>query len=112
VLEEGHYSAALCHLSNISYLTGAEKGNAQLADAMASDLVTKEAYWRTLDHLKANEVDLDATKPIVGPMLNVDAKTEMVTHADAVVADAANRCPIRKRTGRAPFVIPDLQKTA
>ena len=112
VLEEGHYSAALCHLSNISYLTGAEKGNAQLADAMASDLVTKEAYWRTLDHLKANEVDLDTTKPIVGPVLNVDAKTEMVTHADSVVAAAANNCPIRKRTGRAPFVIPDLQKTA
>ena len=65
ILEEGHYSTSLCHLANISYLAGAEKANAQLADAVASDLTTKDAYWRMLDHLKSNEVDLDATKPIV-----------------------------------------------
>jgi predicted dehydrogenase len=110
VLEEGHYSTALCHLSNISYLAGAEKSNAQLVDAVASDLATKEAYWRTLDHLKANEVDLDATKPVLGPLLQVDAKREMLTHADQVVADAANNCPIRKRTGRAPFTIPVMDE--
>jgi predicted dehydrogenase len=110
VVEDGHYSIALCHLANLSYLAGAEKANAQLADAVASNLVTKEAYWRTLDHLKANEVDLDVTKPIVGPLLQVDAKTEMVTHADQVIADAANNSPIRKRVGRAPFTVPDLQK--
>jgi len=109
ILEEGHYSTSLCHLANISYLAGQEKANAQLADAVASDLVTKEAYWRTLDHLKANEVNLDETKPVVGPLLKIDAKREMLTHADSVVADAANNCAIRKRTGRAPFVIPDLQ---
>jgi hypothetical protein len=112
LLEEGHYSIALCHLANISYLTGAEKANAQLADAVASNMATKEAYWRTLDHLKANEVDLDVTKPIVGPLLHVDAKREMIVHADQVIADAANNSPIRKRTGRAPFVIPDMQAGA
>jgi predicted dehydrogenase len=112
ILEEGHYSTSLCHLANISYLTGAEKSNAQLADAVASNLAAKEAYWRTLDHLKANEVDLDVTKPIVGPVLQVEAKTEMLTHADQVIADAANNCPIRKRTGRAPFVVPDMQHGA
>ncbi len=109
ILEEGHYSTSLCHLSNISYLTGAEKANAQLADAVASNLAAKEAYWRTLDHLKANEVNLDETKPIVGPLLQIDAKRELLVHADQVVADAANNCPIRKRTGRAPFVVPDIQ---
>jgi hypothetical protein len=71
--------------------------------------VTKEAYWRTLDHLKANEVDLDQTKPTIGPLLNVDAKREMLVHSDKVIADAANSCPIRKRTGRAPFTIPEIK---
>jgi len=112
ILEEGHYSTCLCHLANISYLTGAEKSNAQLADAVASNLVTKEAYWRTLDHLKANEVNLDETKPIVGPLLQVDRKHEMLMHSDKVVADAANSCPIRKRTGRAPFTIPVINDSA
>ncbi len=112
ILEEGHYSTSLCHLSNISYLTGAEKTNAQLAEAVAANLATREAYWRTLDHLKANEVNLDETKPIVGPLLHIDPKREMLTHADAVVADAANACPIRKRTGRAPFIVPEIQSSA
>jgi predicted dehydrogenase len=110
ILEEGHYSTSLCHLSNISYLSGAEKANAVLADAVASDMTTREVYWRTLDHLKANEVNLEETKPILGPLLHIDRKTETVTHADKVVADAANACPIRKRTGRAPFTIPDVWK--
>ena len=108
-LEEGHYSTSLCHLANISYLTGTEKANAQLADAVASNLTAREAYWRTLDHLKQNEVDLEATKPILGAMLGVDGKTEMLTHADKVVADAANNSPIRKREGRAPFKVPVMQ---
>lgn len=112
ILEEGHLSTSLGHLANISYLAGAEKANAQLAEAVASNLATREAYWRTLDHLKANEVNLDETKPIVGPLLHVDAKHEMVSHPDQVVTDAANNCPIRKRTGRAPFVVPDMQAGA
>ena len=108
ILEEGHFSTSLCHLSNISVLAGAEKANAQLADAVASDFATKDAYWRMLDHLKANEVDLDATKPIVGPMLTIDAKTETVSHRDQVIADAANNCRIRKRTGRGEFTIAQI----
>ena len=108
ILEEGHYSTSLCHLANISYLAGAEKANAQLADAVGSDLAAKDAYWRALDHLKANEVNLDETKPIVGPVLTVDGKTETVSHADKVIADAANNCPIRKRTGRKGFEVPQL----
>jgi predicted dehydrogenase len=112
ILEEGHYSTALCHLANISYLTGAEKANAQLAEAVAGNLVTKEAYWRTLDHLKANEVNLDETKPIVGPLLKVDAKRELLVHSDKVIEKAANECRIRKRAGRAPFTIPVINDVA
>ena len=112
LLVEGHYSTSLCHLANISYLAGAEKANVQLADAVASDLATKDAYWRMLDHLKANEVDLEATKPIVGPMLKVDAKTEMLSHADQIVTDAANNSLIRKREGRGDFKIPVMQTGA
>ena len=108
LIEEGHLSTAMCHLANISFLAGAEKANAQLADAVASDLTTKDAYWRMLDHLKSNEVDLDATKPIVGPLLKVDGKTETLSHSDQVITEAANNSPIRKRTGRKGFEIPQI----
>lgn len=108
LIEEGHYSTSLCHLANLSYLAGAEKANAQLADAVASDFATKDAYWRMLDHLKSNEVDLDVSKPIVGPLLKIDGKTETVSHADKVVADAANNHALRKRTGRKGFEIPQV----
>jgi predicted dehydrogenase len=112
LLEEGHYSTSLCHLANLSYLAGAEKSNAQLSEAVAADLAAREAYHRTLEHLKANEVDLEATKPIVGPLLQVDAKTETVVSKNKAIADAANNHPIRKRTGRAPFTIPVIQSGA
>ena len=110
ILEEGHYSTALCHLANISYLVGAEKANAQLADAVGSNLATKDAYWRMVDHLKGNDVDLDASKPTVGPLLKVDGKREMLVHAEQVVTDAANNSPIRKRVGRGEFTIPEISK--
>jgi predicted dehydrogenase len=110
LLEEGHYSTSLCHLANLSFLVGAEKSNAQVADAVASNLAAKDAYWRMVDHLKLNEVDLETTKPVLGPLLRVDGKTETLVHADKVVADAANNHALRKRTGRAPFVVPEIAK--
>jgi hypothetical protein len=62
--------------------------------------------------LKANEVDLEATKPVVGPLLQIDAKREMLVSRDKVIADAANNHPLRKRAGRAPFAIPVMQSGA
>ncbi|MEO6244311.1 MAG: Gfo/Idh/MocA family oxidoreductase [Opitutaceae bacterium] len=112
LIEEGHYSTSLCHLANLSYLTGVEKSNSQLAEAVASDLAAKEAYGRTLDHLKANEVDLEATKPIVGALLQVDPKHELVIAREKIVTDAANNHPLRKREGRAPFKVPVMQTGA
>ncbi len=109
LIEEGHYSSSLCHLANLSYLAGTEKSNAQLSEAVASDLAAKDAYNRTLEHLKANEVDLEATKPVVGPLLQVDAKREMLISKDQVVADTANNHPLRKREGREGFKVPNMQ---
>ena len=82
---ECHYSSALCHLANVSYLVGAEKSNAQLVDAVKSDVNTKDSFARMLDHLKANEVNVETTKTTVGPLLKIDAKTEMFTGSDAKI---------------------------
>jgi len=109
-ISDAHYSTALCHLGNISYLTGKEKANAAVAEAIQASEPTKEAFGRVLDHLKANNVDVDSTKTFLGPLLTVDAATETFTGEEKVIVAAANSCPIRKRVGRAPFVVPDFQK--
>ena len=109
---ECHYSSALCHLANVSYLVGAEKSNAQLADAIKSDVNTKDSFARMLDHLKANEVNVETTKTTVGPLLKIDGKTEMFTGSDAKIVKAANDSPLRKREGRGEFKIPVVKSGA
>jgi len=108
LIEECHYSSALCHLGNVSYLVGAEKANAAVRESVAYSLPTSEAYGRMLEHLKVNEVDTAATNVMRGPLLNIDAKTEMFTGTDKVLVDAANNSPLRKRVGRGAFMIPEL----
>jgi hypothetical protein len=110
LIPDAHYSAALCHLGNISDLAGTEKTNSAVAEAIQHSEPTKEAFARVLDHVKANNVDVDTTKTFLGPLLAIDAATEQLTGAEKEIVAAANSCPIRKRTGRAPFVVPDFQK--
>ncbi|MGH7943872.1 MAG: Gfo/Idh/MocA family protein [Opitutaceae bacterium] len=109
LIEECHYSSALCHLANVSYLVGKEKSNAELADAIKSDVNTKDSFARMLDHLKANEVNVDSTRTTVGPLLKIDGKTEMFTGSESTIVKAANSSPLRKREGRGEFKIPVIK---
>jgi hypothetical protein len=108
LINECHYSTSLCHLGNLSYLVGAEKSSAAITEAIKASAPTTEAYGRILEHLKANNVDVAATNTVVGPLLTIDGKTEMFTGGDKVLVDAANKHPLRKRTGRGAFTIPQL----
>ena len=108
LVDECHYSTSLCHLGNLSYLVGAEKSSAAITEAIKASAPTAEAYGRILEHLKANNVDTAATNAVVGPLLTIDPKTETFTGGDKVVTDAANKHPLRKRTGRGAFTIPQL----
>lgn len=109
LVEECHYSSALCHLANVSYLVGAEKSNKELAEAIKSDANTKDSFARMLDHLKANDVNPDSTMTVVGPLLNIDGKSEMFTGSNATLVKAANNNPLRKREGRGEFKIPVIK---
>ncbi len=109
---ECHYSSALCHLGNVSYLVGAEKTNAALAEAIKADEVTKETFGRVLEHLKANDVNTDTTKTVVGPLLTIDAKTETFVGSDKTILAAANKSALLKREGRGAFKIPVMQSGA
>ncbi|HJZ60135.1 MAG TPA: Gfo/Idh/MocA family oxidoreductase [Gemmataceae bacterium] len=78
-VSEGHFSAALCHLANISYRLGAEttfdKDIAGLSDSKEAG----EFLSRMKDHLKANGVDLSKAVGRAGPKLGIDPKTQTFT---------------------------------
>lgn len=103
-VREGHLSAGMSHLGNISYYLG-EKNHASAEDTKAAlakvnslddDNATLE---RTIAHLEQNGVDLTATPLSVGPHLMFDPETEVFGNSDD-----ANR--LLTRDYRADFTCP------
>src|SRR5262249_50117022 len=78
-VSEGHLSAALCHLANVSYRLGTEttfdKDIAGLSDSKEAG----EFLSRMKDHLKANGLDLSKAVGRAGPKLGIDPKTQTFT---------------------------------
>ncbi|HET6575681.1 MAG TPA: gfo/Idh/MocA family oxidoreductase, partial [Fimbriiglobus sp.] len=88
-VQEGHLSAALCHLANISYLLGREATMAEAPAAFAGTKDAAEAVERMTAHLKENGVDPKTVKGRVGPKLTFDPKAEKFTGgADLAKANA------------------------
>jgi len=109
LVEECHYSSALCHLGNVSFMLGKETSNKDLAEAVKADKNTQDSLSRTMDHLKANNVDTGAVKSVVGPMLQIDGASETFTGSDKAIVAAANKNPLLKRAGRGAFAIPVIK---
>ena len=97
---EGHHSAALCHLANISYRLGQEVPFNKETKAFGDDKEAYETLDRMKEHLKDNNVALDGQNYRLGRKLNFDAATE------SFIGDSeANQ--LLTRHYRAPFVVPD-----
>jgi hypothetical protein len=96
---EGHYSAALCHLANISYRLGAQAPlgrNRPFGD----DRDGAEVLERMVEHLRTAGVRMDGAMYHVGRHLTFDARGERFTGNEA-----ANR--LLTRQYRAPFTVPE-----
>ncbi len=85
-VEEGHLSAALCHLGNISYRLGAEADLFGDIKALHGLVASKEAFERMKQHLTDNNVGKD-TKCMVGRKLMLNPKTEKFTGGDVAKAN-------------------------
>jgi len=95
---DGHLSAALCHLANISYRLGERRPIAK--DDPFTCEEGNEAFNRVRKHLTDNGVDLSKTQLQVGRTLSFDAKTEkFVNDAEAD--------KLLTREYRKPFVVPE-----
>ena len=87
-VEEGHLSAALCHLGNISYRLGTPDLLGERFKAFGGLAEGGEAYKRMTAHLADNKVDLKAEKGVTGRKLTIDPKTEKFTGDDVEKANA------------------------
>jgi predicted dehydrogenase len=96
---DGHLSAAISHQANISYQLGAKKTPDQVRDAVKNDKAVAEALGRMEEHLAANNVDLKKATLTLGPVLEMNPKTERFTNNEA-----ANKLVTREY--RAPYVVP------
>ena len=96
---EGHLSASLCHLANMSYRLGEKQGFSKKDPFGAYD-DGNESFERMCAHLRAENVDLDKAQLQVGRTLSVDPKTE------TIVGDSKASAMLT-REYRKPYVVPD-----
>lgn len=84
-VREGHLSAGISHLGNISYYLG-EKNTVSVAELQSALAKVKslddngKTVERTVAHLKANGVDLDKYPISLGPTLEFDPQKEVFTN--------------------------------
>ncbi len=99
---EGHQSAALCHLGNISYRLGRAASPLEIRERLAT-LKANENVVETFEairtHLAENDVDIEQERLTLGPWLEIDSERE--TFVNNPQADA-----LLTRDYRKPFVVP------
>lgn len=98
---DGHLSSGLCHMGNISHRLGATSSPGQIREQIKADSLALECFNRLAEHMVANEIDLAKTPLTLGPVLEMDPRTERFSGSPN--QDAANR--LLTRTYREPFVI-------
>ncbi len=99
-IEVGHYSAALCHLGNISYRLGVKTPWERKPEAFSDNKQVQES-WKTIEeNLAGVGVPLDKTAYRLGRVLDFDPESETFVNAPE-----ANR--LLSRAYRPPFVVPD-----
>jgi predicted dehydrogenase len=101
--EVAHYSAALCHLANISYRLGTLEPYNKTSQSLGDNKLVVETFNNLGENLKVVGMKLDDTDYMVGKKLTFDPVSEQFTSEGADVAN-----PLLTRNYRAPFVVPSV----
>jgi len=102
---EGHLSSSLCHVGAISHQLGEKLSAAAIAERIQANPLLSGSFDRMAAHLRANDVDIDASQGAItlGPWLEIDTDNETFTNNDQA-------SELRSRKQRAPFFVPDLER--
>jgi len=100
-VEHGHYSAALCHLANISYRLGEKVSFDHKFRPLDSPREVTQTFENVRGNLEAVGVNLTETKYQLGRVLEFDPKREQFAGPGS---DRANE--FLTRNYRAPYVVP------
>jgi len=100
---QGHLSASLVHMMNISHRVGTERPSEQVKDIVQSEKSFAGAFDRMLTHLDANGIELKKKPLTLGPWLTMNPKTERF---EGSFSKEANKLAVG--TYRQPFVVPEV----
>jgi predicted dehydrogenase len=100
--EVAHYSAALCHLANISYRLGEKVPYNKVGGSIGKNAQVKEAFEKLAANNSAVGLPLDKQNYTLGPTLTFDPTKEQFTGDNVEAANA-----LLTRPYRAPFVVPN-----
>ena len=101
-VEQGHLSACLSHLGNISHRLGKTVMPDAVRAVLRNDHDGLEAFERIAQHLGVHEIDLAKTPAVLGPWVTLDTKTERFT---GPLATQANQ--LLRRKYRRSFAVPE-----
>jgi predicted dehydrogenase len=99
---EGHLSAVISHMGNISYKIGKKVSPAELVENIKDNALLYEQYKEFEKHLKLNGVDLEKEGIIMGPTVTMDSQQERFVGENSEMANL-----FIKDAYREPFVIPE-----
>ena len=99
---DGHLSAALCHMANISQRLGAETQPGAISEMTKGSSQWTDAFERFQQHTKLNDVDLKKVPAVLGPWVTIDSRTERFV---GEFAGRANQ--LCRREYREPFTVPE-----
>jgi hypothetical protein len=101
---EGHLSAGLVHMANISYRLGHSTPNEDICDTIGAEPGLSESFARLEAHLVANQIDPRREPVMLGPMLELDPHTERFA---GPFSKEANQYVSREY--RKPFGLPEME---
>ena len=102
-VQEGHYSAALPHMANVSYRLGEPSNVNAITDAISGNPQMADALERFQRHMVANEIDLAKTPATLGPWLTMDPDAQEFVGDFAEQANSLSRQKYRE-----PYVVPEI----
>jgi hypothetical protein len=101
-VEVAHYSAALCHLPNISYRLGEKVSFDKKTGRLGDNREVVETFENIRQNLKGVGVKLEETEYTLGKVLRMDPKEERFTGEGAEKANA-----LLTRNYRKGFEVPE-----